>query len=192
MKMKKIVLFASGSGSNVENIVKYFENDVRVEIAKVYCNSPNAYVIERCVKLGLPCRVFGREEFKEKGEILDELQSLKPDLIVLAGFLWLIPLSYVESFPNKIINIHPALLPKFGGKGMYGERVHQAVVESKETESGITIHYVNSKYDEGQVIRQEVCAVTSSDNADDVAQKVHQLEYDFFPKVIKEVLFPQE
>ncbi len=186
--MKKIVLFASGSGSNVENIVKYFENNVSVEIVKVYCNNPNAYVIDRCDNLGVSCRVFGREEFKEKGSVLEDLKVINPDLIVLAGFLWLIPSTYVEAFPNKIINIHPALLPKYGGKGMYGARVHEAVVENRESESGITIHYVNAKYDEGQVIKQEVCKVLPSDNSDDVATKVHELEYKFFPKVIEEVL----
>ena len=186
--MKKIVLFASGSGSNVENIINFFENNGGVEIVKVFANNPNAYVIERCSKLGVACAVFGRKEFRENYSVLDDLKRLKPDLIVLAGFLWLVPQAYVEAFTNQIINIHPALLPNYGGKGMYGSRVHEAVVANKEVESGITIHYVNEKYDEGNVIRQEKCAVLSTDTADDVASKVHQLEYTYFPLAIKELL----
>lgn len=186
--MKKIVLFASGSGSNVENIVKYFKNIASVEIIEVFCNNPNAYVIDRCKVLGVPCRVFSRMEFKDNLVILDELQAIKPDLIVLAGFLWLIPSAYIEAFPNQIINIHPALLPKYGGKGMYGERVHQAVVENKEKESGITIHYVNEHYDKGQIIKQVTCQVDLNDTADDVAAKVHELEYNHFPITIDELL----
>ncbi|MCU4174609.1 phosphoribosylglycinamide formyltransferase [Carboxylicivirga sp. N1Y90] len=186
--MKKIVLFASGSGSNVENIVNYFKKNETVEIIKVYTNNPKAYVIERCGKLGLPCSIFSRKEFVENLAVLDELKTLKPDLIVLAGFLWLIPKAYVEAFPKQIINIHPALLPKYGGKGMYGSHVHKAVVANNEVESGITIHYVNDKYDEGQVIKQVKCSITREDCADDVAEKVHQLEYSHFPATINEIL----
>ncbi|MCU4162692.1 phosphoribosylglycinamide formyltransferase [Carboxylicivirga caseinilyticus] len=186
--MKKIVLFASGSGSNVENIAKYFEEKGTVEIKGVFCNNPNAYVIERCDNLGIPCRVFSRNEFRDNLEILNELRELKPDLIVLAGFLWLIPSAYIQQFSDKIINIHPALLPKYGGKGMYGHHVHQSVVDNKEKESGITIHYVNEHYDEGQVIKQVSCKVEPSDSADDVAAKVHELEYIYFPQTIDELL----
>ncbi len=186
--MKKIVLFASGSGSNVENIVNFFKKNQRVEFVKVFTNNPNAYVIERCSKLGLDCSVFGRKEFSENGGVLKELKLISPDIIVLAGFLWLVPKAYITAFPNQIINIHPALLPKYGGKGMYGEHVHKAVVANKEKESGITIHYVNEKYDEGNVIRQEKCKVLPVDTADDVASKVHELEYTYFPMVIKELL----
>lgn len=186
--MKKIVLFASGSGSNVENIVKYFKKSEEVEITKVYTNNPNAYVIERCEDLNIPCGIFSRKEFRENLSVLDDLKSIQPDLIVLAGFLWLVPSEYVEAFPNKIINIHPALLPKYGGKGMYGSRVHEAVVANKEKESGITIHFVNEKYDEGNIIRQEKCVVQLNDTPDDVASKVHALEYEHFPQVINELL----
>ncbi|WP_430812766.1 MULTISPECIES: phosphoribosylglycinamide formyltransferase [unclassified Carboxylicivirga] len=186
--MKKIVLFASGSGSNVENIVKYFKDNTKVEITRVYTNNPNASVIERCERLNIPCQVFGRKAFRENLTILDELQSLTPDLIVLAGFLWLVPPAYVQAFPNKIINIHPALLPKYGGKGMYGQHVHEAVVANKESESGITIHYVNEQYDEGNIIRQVKCSIMPKDTADDVAHKVHALEYEHFPQVIDELL----
>jgi len=186
--MKKIVLFASGSGSNVENIAKYFKENEAVEISKVFTNNSNAYVIERCAKMGVSCSVFGRKEFKENLDVLAELKQIKPDLIVLAGFLWLVPKAYVQAFPNQIINIHPALLPNYGGKGMYGHFVHEAVVANKDIESGITIHYVNEKYDEGHVIRQEKCKLLPSDTADDVAAKVHELEYTYFPLTIKELL----
>lgn len=186
--MKKIVLFASGSGSNVENIVKYFKESAKVEISKVYTNNPNAYVIERCKNFDIPCSIFGRKEFRENLSVLSDIQAIEPDLIVLAGFLWLVPSAYVEAFPDKIINIHPALLPKYGGKGMFGHHVHEAVVNNKEKESGITIHFVNEKYDDGNIIRQEKCVVEANDSADDVASKVHTLEYEYFPLAIKELL----
>lgn len=186
--MKKIVLFASGSGSNVENIVNYFKENPKVEITKVYTNNPSAYVIERCKNLALPCQVFSRKDFSKDFSILEDLKANEPDLVVLAGFLWLVPEDYVKAFPNKIINIHPALLPKFGGKGMYGQHVHEAVVANKESESGITIHYVNEHYDEGNIICQVKCTVNSTDTAEDVASKIHHLEYEFFPKTIKDLL----
>jgi len=186
--MKKIVLFASGSGSNVENIVNFFAKNDKVEISLVLTNNPNAYVIERCGQLGVACRVFGRKEFRETGSVLEQLQGIAPDLIVLAGFLWLVPSDIVKAFPRRIINIHPALLPKFGGKGMYGHHVHQSVVDNKESETGITIHYVDENYDEGDVILQTTCPVEASDSADDVAKKVHQLEYEYFPKVVESLL----
>ncbi|TRX72038.1 phosphoribosylglycinamide formyltransferase [Carboxylicivirga sp. M1479] len=186
--MKKIVLFASGSGSNVENIVNFFQKNSSVEITAVFTNNPKAFVIERCAKLNIRCQVFSRKDFRENLSVLEELKAIKPDLIVLAGFLWLIPAEYVQAFPNKIINIHPALLPKYGGKGMYGQHVHEAVVDNQESESGITIHYVNEHYDEGNIIRQEKCLVSNSDTADDVATKVHALEYEYFPIAIKDLL----
>lgn len=186
--MKRVVLFASGSGSNVENIASYFKNNNQVEIVAVYCNNAKAYVIERCQKLDIPCRLFGRKEFYEDDAVIRELQHQKVDLIVLAGFLWLVPDSLVQAFPNKIINIHPALLPKYGGKGMYGHFVHEAVVANKEKESGITIHYVNEHYDEGKVIFQGRCELTDTDTPDDVAKKIHKLEFENFPKVIEQIL----
>lgn len=187
--MKKIVLFASGSGSNVENIVNFFAKNDEVEISLVLTNNSNAYVIERCRRMGIECAVFGRKEFRETGSVLEQLQGIAPDLIVLAGFLWLVPSDIVKAFPRRIINIHPALLPKYGGKGMYGQHVHQAVVDNKETETGITIHYVDENYDEGDVILQTTCRVEPDDSADDVAKKIHQLEYEHFPKVVESLLF---
>jgi len=186
-KLKKIVIFASGSGSNAEKIAEYFK-DKSLQIVRIYCNNPEAGVIERAKRLGIPCRVFNREEYKS-GLILDELKADAPDLIVLAGFLWLIPTSFVQAFPNKMINLHPALLPKFGGKGMYGHHVHDAVVAQKEKESGITIHFVNEHYDEGNIIFQGFYPVLATDTAEDVAAKGQVLEHKHFPEVIEKLLF---
>lgn len=186
--MNKIVLFASGSGSNVENIKNHFSNTDGVQFPMAFCNNPNAYVIDRCKLLNIPCTVFSRDDFYKTDRIIKVINDIQPDLIVLAGFLWLIPSKLVQLYPNKIINIHPALLPKFGGKGMFGMHVHQAVVDNKETESGITIHYVNEHYDEGNIIYQAKCKVLPSDTADDVANKVHALEYEHFPKIIGKLL----
>ncbi len=186
--MNNLALFASGSGSNVENIAKYFKKNNSTNISCVYINNPNAYVIERCINLGLPYKIFTREDFYDSDTVLSHLNELKPDLIVLAGFLWLIPSKIVKAFQGKIINIHPALLPKYGGKGMYGMKVHEAVVQNKDTETGITIHYVNEKYDEGSVIFQKSCAVTEADSAEEVAHKVHALEHEHFPKLIEDLL----
>lgn len=189
MAAKSIVFFASGSGSNVENIVTYFRDkraDVRFHIL---CNNPEAKVLDRATRLGVPIEVFDRHAFRESDKVLDKLKAWQPDLIVLAGFLWLMPANIVQAFPDKIVNIHPALLPKFGGKGMYGMKVHSAVVEGKEKETGITIHYVNEHYDEGKVILQEFCSIDEFDTPESVAQKVHQLEYKCFPKVIDNLLF---
>lgn len=187
---KNLILFASGSGSNVENIAGHFAKDPRVCIRGVFCNNPKAGVIERCQRLGLPLYCFNRAAFEDPAGLLLLLQCLKPDLIVLAGFLWKIPEHLVAAFPRKMINIHPALLPKFGGKGMYGMHVHQAVVQNRERESGITIHYVNEAYDEGAVIFQKKVALDPSDSPEAVAGKVHRLEYEHFPEVIESLLFP--
>ena len=184
-KQMKIVLFASGSGSNAENIIRYFENNDRFTFPLILSNNPNAYVHERAKALNVLSLTFSREDFLSGERILSVLKEYKADMIVLAGFLLKIPQVLIDAFPQRIINIHPALLPKYGGKGMYGDRVHQAVVEAKEKESGITIHYVNENYDEGNIIFQAKCAVESSDTPEMVAQKVHKLEYEYFPKVIE-------
>jgi phosphoribosylglycinamide formyltransferase-1 len=185
---KKIAIFASGSGTNAENLAKYFEHRDDVTVACVLSNNKDAYVLERAHKLHIPTKVFTRDEFYATHQIVDLLKELSIDLIVLAGFLWLVPSQLVAAYPKRIVNIHPALLPKYGGKGMYGQRVHQSVVDHHETESGITIHYVNEHYDDGDIIYQARCTVLSSDTADDVAKKVHQLEYAHFPQVIDMVL----
>jgi phosphoribosylglycinamide formyltransferase-1 len=185
-KMKNIALFASGSGSNVENIIRYFREDTHLDFPLIISNKQDAYVHERAKKLQVPSFFYKKQRF-ENGEVLAFLLENKIDFIVLAGFLLKVPLNIIQAYPNKIINIHPALLPKFGGKGMYGSHVHEAVVANKETESGITIHYVNENYDEGQIIFQAKCEVLPTDTPEDVAAKVHELEYRYFPKVIKNV-----
>ena len=187
--MKEIVLFASGSGSNVENIAKYFENHDLLKISCVLTNKSDAPVLDRCKRLGLPALSFNRIAFSKSEVVITILLALNPDLIVLAGFLWKIPEKLVEAFPNKIINIHPALLPKYGGKGMYGSYVHQAVKDNKEKETGITIHYVNEHYDEGDIIFQTKTALSQTDTPETIAKKVHALEYEHFPKVIEKLIF---
>jgi len=184
--MKKIAIFASGSGSNAENIVRYFQGKENLNVECIYSNKADAYVLERAQKLNIPSKTFSKEEFYSSDSILNELKAKGVDLIVLAGFLWLIPKNLTANF--TIINIHPALLPKYGGKGMYGQRVHEAVVANGEKVSGITIHYVNENYDEGQIIFQATCEVLPNDTSDDVAAKVHKLEYEHFPRVVEEVL----
>lgn len=186
--MKEIVLFASGSGSNVENIAQYFKDHGTIAISCVLTNKSNAYVIERCQKLKLPVLYFNRSAFSKSGIVLSLLKGLNPDLIVLAGFLWKVPEDLIASFPKKIINIHPALLPKYGGKGMYGMNVHQAVKDNQETETGITIHYVNENYDEGAVIHQSKTPLAKNDTIETIADKVHQLEYRDFPRIIEKLL----
>jgi len=184
---KKIILLASGSGSNVENICRFFEHNADIEILGVYTNNPKAGVLNRIKDFGLEGVIFDRDSFVN-GILLEEIKSLAPDLIVLAGFLWRIGVDWVETFPTKIINIHPALLPKYGGIGMYGMHVHEAVVKNNESETGITIHYVNEHYDEGAIIFQTNCAVHKTDSATEVAAKIHQLEMEHFPKVIQNIL----
>jgi len=186
--MYKIALFASGSGTNVENIANHFKDNKQIEISLVLSNRKDAYVLERAKKLNIPSLVFNREQFNNTNEIVTRLSYENVDLIVLAGFLWLIPQNLIEAFPNKIINIHPALLPKYGGKGMYGSKVHEAVVANRDSKSGITIHFVNEKYDEGNIIFQSICEVLSTDSPNDVANKVHALEYEHFPQVIENVI----
>lgn len=184
--MKKIAIFASGSGSNAENIAKYFKNSELLNIECIYSNRNDAFVLQRANKLEIPAMVFNREEFYKSEKVLNSLNNNNIDFIVLAGFLWLIPQNLIDNF--TIINIHPALLPKYGGKGMYGERVHEAVVANGELESGITIHYVNEKYDDGQIIFQAKCPIEKGDTPHDVASKVHALEYKYFPKIIEKLL----
>ncbi|MGC9344938.1 MAG: phosphoribosylglycinamide formyltransferase, partial [Bacteroidales bacterium] len=176
--MSKIIILASGSGTNAENIIRFFNDRADVEFPLILSNRKDAYVHTRAKKLGIPSKTFNKEEFHSP-EFLEELKTLNPDLIILAGFLWLIPAGIVESFPGRIINIHPALLPKYGGKGMYGLNVHRAVIENGEKESGITIHYVNERYDEGNIIYQAKCPVKQDDSPESLAERVHQLEYEY-------------
>jgi phosphoribosylglycinamide formyltransferase-1 len=182
--MTRIAIFASGSGSNAENIVNYFSGNSNVAIPLFLTNKADAYVLKRAKKLDINTFVFNRKQFLETDEIITVLTENNIDLIVLAGFLLKIPENLIKAYPNKIVNIHPALLPKFGGKGMYGDHVHKAVVNDKKKESGITIHYVNENYDEGEIIFQAKCEVLPTDTYEDVAAKVHQLEYLHFPETL--------
>ena len=186
MGVKKIAIFASGSGTNAENIIKYFSNNQNVVIDSLWSNNLNAFALKRAEKYGIETFVFNREELNKSQKVVETLQKRMIDLIVLAGFLWLIPSNLIRNF--KIINIHPALLPNYGGKGMFGMNVHKAVIENKDKETGISIHFVNEKYDEGRLIFQAKCKVLTTDSAEDVAKKVHQLEYRHFPEVIERVL----
>jgi phosphoribosylglycinamide formyltransferase-1 len=186
METKKIALFASGSGSNAQNIIEYFSDNEYVEIDSLWSNNKDAYALERAKRFNIEGFVFNREEFRDSSLVVEKLKARGVNLIVLAGFLWLIPTDLINNF--KIINIHPALLPKYGGKGMYGMNVHKAVVDNKETESGISIHFVNENYDEGKLIYQAKCAVVPEDTPEDVANKIHELEYKYFPEIIEKVL----
>jgi phosphoribosylglycinamide formyltransferase-1 len=189
--MKNIVLFASGSGSNVENIVHYFHNRPNVTIAVVLTNKRDAKVLNRCNRLNISGLYFNKYAFYETDCVLNILKSFNPDIIVLAGFLWKIPDNLILNFPNKIVNIHPALLPKYGGKGMYGMRVHQAVKDNNEPQTGITIHYVNENYDEGGIIHQAITDISPEDDVETIAKKVHELEYEHFPRTIEKLLSEQ-
>lgn len=186
--MKKIAIFASGSGSNAENIIKFFKNDPQNSVIGVFCNKPDAFVLERARRLNIPAFVFNKEDFYRSDRILSQMSELGVDLIVLAGFLWKVPEPIIDAYDHRIINIHPALLPRYGGRGMYGMHVHEAVIAAGEKESGITIHYVNNHYDEGAAIFQARCEVTPEDTPDSLAAKIHDLEYEYFPKVVKQVL----
>jgi phosphoribosylglycinamide formyltransferase-1 len=186
-QFKNIVLFASGSGSNAQRILEYFENHPEIRVAALFSNNPEAFALKRAENFNVPAITFTRAEFKD-GTVLEKVKKYSPELIVLAGFLWLIPQDLVKAFPDKIINIHPALLPKFGGKGMYGHHVHEAVVAAKEGESGITIHFVNENFDEGEAILQARCPVFPEDTAEQVAARVLELEHKHFAPEIEKLL----
>ena len=189
--MKQIAIFASGSGTNAQRITEYFSDSVEVGINRIYSNKQEAFVLKRADNLGIPTTVFNRFTFYETDNILKQLQYERTDLLVLAGFLWLIPANLLKAFPERIINIHPALLPKYGGKGMYGYKVHEAVIRSGDKESGITIHYVNEFYDEGKIIYQAKCVVDPEETPESLASKIHKLEYRYYPQVIEKVLMNQ-
>jgi len=185
--MKKIVVFASGSGTNAENIIKYFAKTKTGNVVAVFTNNRNAGVLERAKTYELPAKIFSKEQLFE-GEVLRKLNEIQPDLIVLAGFLLKLPANIIAAYPDKIINIHPALLPKYGGTGMYGMHIHKAIVANKENETGITIHFVNENYDEGNIIFQQNVVLAGDETAEEVANKIHDLEQKYFPTVIEEIL----
>ena len=186
--VKKIAILASGSGSNAENIANYFAGSDYAEVSFIIANNPNAFVLERAKRLGIEAAVVTKAEFMEADGIIAMLQEREIDFVVLAGFLLLVPQKLIQAYPGKIVNIHPALLPKHGGKGMYGDNVHKAVVASGDTESGITIHLIDEHYDKGTTFFPAKCPVLPTDTYEDVAAKVHALEYEHFPHVIEDIL----
>ncbi len=186
--MTNIAIFASGSGTNAENIARYFKSHPSVKVALVLSNRPQAYVLKRAENLGIPAVTFNRGQFYNSDYVLQKLREYDIGFIVLAGFLWLVPKYLIDAFPRKIVNIHPALLPKYGGKGMYGDRVHRAVLEAGEKQTGITIHYVNERYDEGDIIFQATCPVLPGDTVETLARRVHQLEYEHYPRIIERLI----
>lgn len=188
--MKQLVIFASGSGSNAENIIQFFQENKLARVVAVFSNKATAGVLEKAEKLGVETIIFSKEELID-GSVRDEVDKINPDLIILAGFLLKFPEDIIGKYPGKIINIHPALLPKYGGKGMYGMNVHRAIVENKEAETGITIHYVDAHYDEGDVIFQQKITLDGSETCEAISEKVRQLEHEHFPKVIEELLTSQ-
>lgn len=185
---KRIAIFASGSGSNAQKIMEHFKRNSEAEVVLILTNNPQAYVLQRADNFEIPSHIFSRHEFYETETIIRLLKNLQVDLIVLAGFLWLVPPNLLKAFPNKIINLHPALLPKFGGKGMYGDHVHKAVLAAGEEESGITIHFVNEKFDEGEILHQSRFKIEPGDNLEMIKFKGQQLEHQNFPRVIESLL----
>jgi phosphoribosylglycinamide formyltransferase-1 len=186
--MNNIAIFASGSGTNAQRMIEYFSPIIDINISVLLTNKKNAGVIERAEKLDVPIRIFDREEFYFSNNIVDFLQKESIDWLILAGFLWLIPENLLKKFSERIVNIHPALLPKYGGKGMYGTNVHRAVIDAKEKVSGITIHYVNEEYDKGNIIFQASCTVDETDTPETLAAKIHELEYKHFPVVMENLI----
>jgi phosphoribosylglycinamide formyltransferase-1 len=186
--MTRIAIFASGAGSNAQKIIDHFRDSDRINVSLVVCNKPGAGVLQIAAKEEIPSLVIEKEKFFRGNAYTDELQEAGIDFIILAGFLWKIPAALIRAYPGKIINIHPALLPAYGGKGMYGHHVHQAVIDHQEKESGITIHYVDEQYDHGDIIFQAKCPVLASDTADSLAGRIHQLEHQHYPAVIEQLL----
>lgn len=185
MSLARIAIFISGSGSNAEKIIEHFQNHETIKVALLLSNNAEAYGLQRAARYNISTLVFNKVQFRESDEIVSMLRAAEVTHIVLAGFLWLIPQNLIEAFPNRIINIHPALLPKFGGKGMYGMRVHEAVKQAGESETGITIHEVNAHYDDGRILLQQKCRVEKSDSPEQIAAKVQQLEHEYYPRVIE-------
>ena len=183
--MKRIAIFASGAGTNAENLIKYFQGHKDIHVALLVCNKPGAGAIDKAEDLGVPTLMVNREDWSHAERVVEWLKMNSIDFIILAGFLWLIPAELINAFPERIINIHPALLPKYGGKGMYGSNVHEAVHKNGEKESGITIHLVNEKYDEGRTVFQQAFLIHATDTPDSIATKVHELEYAHFPREVE-------
>ena len=185
---KKLAIFASGSGSNAENICNYFANSSDIKVVLICTNNPDAFIVKRANKLNIPLHIFTKYELNNFVDLYKKLQITNVDIVVLAGFLLKIPSIMVDNYPNRIINIHPSLLPKYGGKGMYGYNIHRAVIENKECESGITVHFVNKDYDEGKIILQEKCVVTNAETVETLITKIHKLEHNYFPISIEKTI----
>ncbi|WP_293306249.1 phosphoribosylglycinamide formyltransferase [Pedobacter sp. UBA5917] len=185
---KRIAIFASGSGSNAQKLMEHFKRSNEIEISLVLTNNPEAYVLQRADNFEIPTHIFDKNEFYKTDEVVDLLKNLDIDFIVLAGFLWLIPKSLIHAYPGRIVNIHPAILPKFGGKGMYGDHVHNAVMAAGEAEGGITIHYVNENYDEGEYIYQARYRIDKNDNLEMVKFKGQQLEHQHYPRIVETIV----
>ncbi len=188
LAFQKIAIFASGNGTNAENLIQYFKQKKNIEVALVVCNKAKAKVLLRAKKYNVPSLVIDNSNLLNSNQLIEQLNFFEINWIVLAGFLKKIPIDLINDFPNKIVNIHPSLLPKYGGKGMYGMKVHQSVKANNETHSGISIHLVNEIYDEGPIVFQAKCALSNTDTAEIIAQKVHQLEYEHFPKEIEKLI----
>lgn len=184
----KIAIFASGAGTNAENLIRYFRTSDLAQVVLVLTNRSQAGVLDRAHQLGVPTYIFDKETLNTTTEIIERLKGAQIDWVILAGFLLKIPISLVQTYPDRILNIHPALLPKYGGKGMYGRHVHQAVLDAGETETGISIHLVNENYDEGSLIAQRSVALGQHETVDSIAQKVHQLEYLWFPQIVEHTI----
>lgn len=187
-KKKQLAIFASGNGTNAQQICEYFANNKNINIACIIYNRPDAFVAKRAENLGIESIYMNRADFYDNGKVITYLLDKKIDWIILAGFLWLIPENLLTTFPNHIINIHPALLPKYGGKGMYGHHVHKAVIDNHETESGITIHLIDNQYDKGSILHQAKCAISPEDTPESLAEKIHQLEKQYFPQIIEKTI----
>jgi len=185
---KKLAIFASGSGSNAENICNCFAESSDIEVVLICTNKRDAFIVKRANKLNIPVYIFTKYELNNFVDLHKKLQSNGVDIVILAGFLLKLPAIMVDSYPNRIINIHPSLLPKYGGKGMYGSNIHKSVIENKETESGISVHFVNQNYDEGKIILQEKCVISRGETIDTLAAKIHQLEHKYFPVAIEKTL----
>jgi len=188
MMLKKLAIFASGSGSNAENICNYFAESSDIQVVLICTNRRDAFIVKRANKLNIPVYTFSKNELNNFVDLHKKLQNIEVNIIILAGFLLKLPAIMVDSYPNRIINIHPSLLPKYGGKGMYGNNIHKAVIENKEIESGISIHFVNQNYDEGKIILQEKCVISNNETVETLNQKIQKLEHNYFPSAIEKTL----
>jgi phosphoribosylglycinamide formyltransferase-1 len=186
--LKKLAIFASGSGSNAENICNYFADSSDIEVVLICTNRRDAFIVKRANKLNIPVYIFSKSELNNFVDLHKKLQNIEVDVIILAGFLLKLPTIMVDNYPNRIINIHPSLLPKYGGKGMYGSNIHKAVIKNKELESGISIHFVNQNYDEGKIILQKKCSISANESVETLIHKIHKLEHNYFPVAIEKTI----